>query len=95
MGNSSGTSQETRTLHYYEQLPRSAREALANARFNWATRSLLRKFEDGRMKAKELVKYIEKIDAELAAKERARVWGEGYPMLKGDVRAPRKARRHS
>lgn len=93
MGNSSGSSQETRTLHYYDQLPRSARAALADARFDWATRSFLKRFEAGQMSAKELVKHIEKIDAELAAKERARVWGDGYPMFKGDVKPPRKPRK--
>jgi hypothetical protein len=60
IGNSSGTSRETRTLKYYEQLPRSARAALANARFNWATRSLLSKFERGALNAKQLVAYIQK-----------------------------------
>jgi len=81
MGNSSGSSQETRTLQYYEQLPRSVRAALANARFDWATRGFLKKFEGNRMSAKELVKYIERIDAELAAKERAKIWGKDYPKL--------------
>lgn len=93
MGNSHGTSQETRTLHYYDQLPRSARAALQEARFDWATRSLLKRFEGGSMNAKELVKHIQKIDAELAAKERARVWGADYPMFKGDVKPPKSVRR--
>ena len=79
MGNSSGSSSETKTLHYYEQLPRSVRAALQNARFDWATRGFLKKFEQGGMKAKDLVKYIEKIDADLAAKERISVWGKDYP----------------
>jgi hypothetical protein len=79
MGNSSGSSRERRTLHYYDQLPRSARAALQNARFDWATGNMLKRFEGGRIKAKELVKYIEKIDAELAAKERRKVWGPDYP----------------
>ncbi len=81
MGNSSGSSRETRTLHYYDQLPKSAREALANARFNWATGNMLKRFEGGRIKAKDLVKYIHKIDAELAEKERVKVWGKDYPRL--------------
>lgn len=85
MGNSSGTSNETRTLHYYEQLPRSARAALANAKFNWATRGMLKKFEGGRMNVKELVKYIQKIDDELAEKERRKVWGADYPKIKGTI----------
>lgn len=85
MGNSSGSSQETKTLHYYEQLPKSARAALANAKFNWATRSMLKRFEGGRMNAKDLVKYIQKIDDELAAKERAKIWGADYPKIKGSI----------
>ena len=82
MGNSRGSSTETKTLHYYEQLPRSVRAALQNARFDWATKSFLKKFEAGGMKAKDLVKHIEKIDADHAAKERVRVWGKDYPKLR-------------
>jgi hypothetical protein len=85
MGNSSGSSQETKTLHYYEQLPRSARAALASAKFSWATRGMLKKFEGGRMNARELVKYIQKIDDEMAAKERVKVWGPDYPKIKGTI----------
>lgn len=85
MGNSSGSSQETKTLHYYEKLPRSARAALANAKFNWATRNMLKRFECGQMKAKDLVKYIQKIDDELAAKEAKKVWGADYPKIKGTI----------
>ena len=85
MGNSSGSSQERKTLHYYEQLPRSARTALANAKFNWATRNMLKRFEGGRMNAKELVKYIQKIDDEMAAKERVKVWGTDYPTIRGSI----------
>lgn len=85
MGNSSGSSQETKTLHYYEQLPRSARAALASAKFNWATRNMLKRFEGGRMSAKDLVKYIQRIDDDLAEKERQKVWGPDYPKLKGTI----------
>lgn len=85
MGNSSGSSREMRTLHYYDQLPKSAREALANANFNWATGRMLKSFETNRMRAKELVKYIKKIDDELAAKERKKVWGPDYPVIKGPI----------
>ncbi len=85
MGNSSGTSKETKGLHYYEQLPRSVRVALASAKFSWSTRSFLKRFESGQMKAKDLVKYIQKIDDEMAAKERVKVWGPDYPKLKGTI----------
>jgi hypothetical protein len=85
MGNSSGTSQERKTLHYYDQLPRSVRTTLASANFNWATRNMLKRFEGGGMRAKDLVKYIQKIDDECAAKEREKVWGPDYPELKGTI----------
>lgn len=53
MSNSvTGSSQEKRTLHWYDQLPRSARAALQDARFDWATRSFLKRFENG-MSAKD------------------------------------------
>jgi hypothetical protein len=40
---------------------------------------MMRRFQSGKISAKELVKYIEKIDREQAAKERVRVWGKDYP----------------
>lgn len=80
MSNSTGSSRETKTLHYYDQLPRSARLALQNARFDWATRYYLKAFESGRLNAKELVKRIQKSDYEHAVKEAPRVWGPGYPV---------------
>jgi hypothetical protein len=85
MGNSKGNSSETRTLHYYDQLPRSVREELARCKFSWATRSFLKRFENGGMKAKDLVKYIRKIDDDLAAKERVKVWGPDYPRIRGTI----------
>ena len=81
MGNSSGSSRERRTLHYYDQLPRSVRAALQNARFDWATCKFLKQFEAGRFKAVELVKIIESIDRAEARKQRVKVWGKDYPSL--------------
>lgn len=81
MGNCvTGNSRESRTMHYYDQLPRSARLALQDARFPWATRSFLKSFESGQLTAKELVKRIKLIDREIALKERAKVWGPDYPV---------------
>jgi hypothetical protein len=81
MGNSSGNSRERRTLHYYDQLPRSVRAALQNARFDWATRNFLKRFELGQIKAADLVKYIESIDRAEARQQRVKVWGKDYPSL--------------
>jgi hypothetical protein len=81
MGNSSGSSRERRTLHYYDQLPRSVRAVLQNAKFDWATRNFLKRFEAGQIKAAELVKYIDSIDRAEARKQRVKVWGKDYPSL--------------
>jgi len=80
MGNSKGTSRETRTLDYYDRLPRSVRAALREARFDWATRFYLKSFERGHMSAAELVKHIQMIDRKQAVKEARRVWGKDYPV---------------
>lgn len=82
MSNSvTGTSHEARTMEYYDRLPKSARQALQDARFDWATRSLLRSFEAGRFKdGKRLAKHIEEIDLAAAVKERKRIWGPHYPI---------------
>lgn len=85
MGNSTGTSRETKTLQYCDGLPRSVREALKEAKFNWAVRNLVKRFETGQMSAKELVKHIRKIDDEMAAKERVKVWGPDYPKFRGTI----------
>jgi hypothetical protein len=85
-GNSvTGGAVEKRTLDYFDRLPRSARAAVANARFDWALMPWLRMFEAGQIKAKDLVKRIEHRDRETAAKERLRIWGPEYPVLRGEL----------
>lgn len=91
MGNSTGTSSERRTLDYFEKLPRSARIAVANARFNWALKGWLQLFNDGKLKAADLVKRVEDADKTMTAKERLKVWGPDYPILKGELPNPRPA----
>lgn len=93
MGNSiGGTSYETRTLDYYDRLPRSVRKAVAEARFDLALKGYLLMFERGQISAKELVKRIERHDAVLAAEQRRKIWGDDYPVLKGELPTPRKRR---
>ena len=97
MSNSRGSSFETRTLEYFDSLPRSVRRVVANCRFDWALRPWLLQFERGQIKAKDLVKRIEETDRIESAKVRRRTWGPDYPILKGELphapKQPRKARR--
>lgn len=80
MGNSViGGSQETRTMQYYDRLPRSVREALQNCIHDFAVGSWLKQFERGQIKAKDLVKKINEWDRKYALKHCDRVWGDGYP----------------
>jgi hypothetical protein len=100
-GNSvTGGAVEKRTMDYFDRLPRSARAAVANARFDWALMTWLRPFEAGQIRAKDLVERIQHVDREAAAKERLRIWGPDYPVLRGELptihpkpKKKRKARR--
>ena len=49
----------------YDALPRSIREALATAAFDWAAYPIKRRFESGNLSAKDWVKFIRKWDHEL------------------------------
>lgn len=80
MSNGSGSSREIRTMAYFDRLPRSARQALAEANFDWACRAYLRAFENGSMNAAALVKHIRKADRDLARKRRLSTWGPDYPL---------------
>jgi hypothetical protein len=85
-GNSvTGGAVEKRTMDYFDRLPRSARAAVAAARFDWALMPWLRPFEAGQINAKDLVKRIERHDKQAAAKERLRIWGPDYPVLRGEL----------
>src|SRR4051812_6495173 len=59
----------------YDSLPRSIREALANAVFSWAPYPIKRSFERGKRTAKEWTKLIARWDQEQIQKDRGRVWG--------------------
>lgn len=102
MGNNSGGAAsnrgfESRTMDYFDRLPRSAREAIAGARFDWRLHGWMIRFERGELKARDLVKRVHDVDRTEAAKTRGRTWGPDYPILKGELphapRQPRKARR--
>lgn len=85
-GNSvSGGVIEKHTMPLFDLLPRAARIAVANARFDWAVTAWLRKFEVDGVKASDLAERIEHRDRELAAKERLRIWGPDYPVLRGEL----------
>ena len=77
MGNSKGTASSA--LKKYDQLPRSVKAALQEARFDWGPASFYRKFQGG-VRAKDLVKRIQKIDREAAIKEARKAWGPDYPI---------------
>lgn len=90
MSNGQGSTYEARTMDYFDRLPRSARAAVADARFNWALAPWLKMFERGQIKAAELVKRIHEVDQLESAKVRRRVWGPDYPILNGELpSAPR------
>src|SRR4051812_9875580 len=84
-----GSSIETRTLEYFDRLPRSVRAVVSSARFDWSLKAWLNRFERGEVSAKELAATIASVDATQAAKERLRIWGPDYPILKGELPAPR------
>jgi hypothetical protein len=98
-GNSGGAASnrgfESRTMDYFDRLPRSVREAVANARFDWRLHGWLARFERGEIKARDLVKRVHDVDHTEAAKTRRRTWGTDYPVLKGELPTPRAEGRRS
>lgn len=72
-GSASYASRENQ-MKAYDRLPRSVRSALQNASFDWAAYPIRRWFEGGRYTAKELVRLIQKWDADQIKKDRTRVW---------------------
>jgi hypothetical protein len=77
MGNSKGSAASA--IKRFDELPRSVKQALHEARFAWGAGYFYRRFQSG-MKAKDMVKYIQKIDRELAIKQARKVWGPDYPI---------------
>ncbi len=59
----------------YDALPKSIREAMANAAFNWAPYPVKQRFERLGRGAPYWVEIIKRWDAEQIAKDRTRVWG--------------------
>lgn len=94
MSNSSGSYQTTpkNTMAAYDKLPPSARAALANTAFDWASQPFLTGFERrGRWKnGKELAAYIVNLDCTEVGKEAYRTYGAGHPQA---VRPARKQAR--
>ena len=78
MGNSKGSASSA--IKKYDQLPHSVKAALQQARFSWGPAWFHRQFQSGRMSAKAMVKYIQKIDRAHAIKEARKVWGPYYPI---------------
>lgn len=80
-------------MTYYDRLPRSVRHVVANARFDWALRQWLGRFERSEISAKELAAHVATTDRARAASTRRQVWGEHYPITRGGLPTP--TRRHS
>ena len=80
MGNSKGNYYSTpqRTMAAYDQLPPSARKALQDAMFCWATQPIRTKWnksKPGFRTGHEIAASIEKWDKDHARKTRKRTWG--------------------
>jgi len=86
-GSSSYASKEAQ-MAAYDALPRSVREALANAAFDWAPFPVNKRFQRGQRSAKELCKDITRWDRDQIAKDRTRVWGLP-PASRGSRQAQR------
>jgi hypothetical protein len=59
----------------FDALPKSIREALAGAAFDWAPYPVKLRFERGTKSSKEWVKLIAKWDRDQITKDAKRVWG--------------------
>lgn len=83
MGNGSGSyrSSTENSMRAFDKLPRSARAALAEAAFDWATQPFLTAFNRGRFRTgKELAAYIKKIDPDQVAKRARKTYGADHPQ---------------
>jgi hypothetical protein len=58
----------------YDALPRSMREALAGAAFNWAAYPIKQQFEREEASAKDWVRRICQADQQQIERDRLRVW---------------------
>lgn len=76
----------------YDKLPPTARRALQDAAFDWATQPILTRHRRGRrgyLTGKDIAKTIARRDADAIEKDRTRVWG----VRDGDGSARRRRRR--
>ena len=78
MGNSRGSAASA--IRKFDQLPHSVKTALHEARFAWGAGWFYRQFQSGKMNSKDMVKYIHKIDREMAIKQARKIWGPDYPI---------------
>lgn len=65
-------------LHYFDQLPPSARQALANAAFDWSSGATFNRWKRGARgykTGKDVAARVGEWDAQQIAKDRKRVWG--------------------
>lgn len=65
-------------FHYFDQLPPSARRALADAVFNWSSGATLNRWKRGRAGYKtgaDITARVAEWDAQQIVKDRKRVWG--------------------
>jgi hypothetical protein len=66
---------EDKQMAAFDALPKSIREALANAAFDWAPYPVKLRFERGTKSSKEWIKIIAKWDRDQTTKDAKRVWG--------------------
>jgi len=92
MGNSSGSYHTTHvnTMRAYDKLPPSARKALQDSVFCWATQPLLTAFNRGKT-GPQIAENISNWDKALIRKEALKVWGIGHPSCDG-IAQPRRTR---
>ena len=69
-------------LEYFDKLPPSARKALANAAFDWASGAVYnrwKKAKPGYKTGADVASRIAEWDAKQITKDSKRVWGNNYP----------------
>jgi Family of unknown function (DUF6525) len=65
-------------LHYFDQLPPTARAALANAAFDWSAGAILNRWKKARhgyKTARDITARVAEWDKIQIARDRKRVWG--------------------
>ncbi|MCA6114286.1 hypothetical protein J6524_04995 [Bradyrhizobium sp. WSM 1738] len=75
---------ERRTFDYFDRMPKEVREAVANARFDWALAPFDRALRQG-APGGVVVAAIKHSDLVETAKTRFRAWGGDYPIFEGEI----------